>query len=798
MKKRFSLLAALLLSIALTIPAIASDAPKVEDGYGMINGGDSDASVGYKSYPQVVEEYFNKNKVEFDIPTFTRPGWSSTKMGEIGRSTSQEDMEAFLEALPTTYMRMRYVAEFSTYDNQNSPPGAGVPQKTFKSPLLVFSNPPVFDPEDVKALNKPVVWIEGSIHGAENAGTEAMLVLAQKLADGDLTKLLDKVTVIIWPRYNLDGVWKYQRGTDTVKPRRWVIADKTTGEVKEFDWANDNSGLDQNRDNTGFESPITRQLHRMLTAYEPHFIGDAHQMGDGVRNGPKYRFDIATLFTGNPNTPEELNVLAHDGPQSLENLVKTALRDNGLEWWFYIGSYTTKTGTNENYWNGTEFVKNDNYVTELTDIQEGNPEEGITDTAGRLKGAFGFLSETRTPFGASTGGTINFERRIQANVITYETIIKAFADDELGPKLKKAVEDARHTMATDRKDLIVRLMNGAPKDVTQEIPGEKGVPILNIVKDENGDPKVEEGYLPASVSRSRYVTYDPNVEFSKVTRPYAYIAMVDEDVAERLSYTGVRIERLAKDTEVEVEAYTVAGFGPNYNFKDREGFEILVSQLETGITKVTKTTKKMTFPKDTFIFYMDQYNSVHAALAVEPMSGRNFGNYWYNRIGDSKKGFIPVAEGEDYPVYRYMKPEKLETYTVANTTPNIEGTFVENPVMLTDEDVSAYTAGITGELITMSAFTVNDPSKEFTAYLPKTTADGTWYAWNWDEGAAVALTEGTDGAVTITPEFIDSEEGIVLFKMGAPARTGGGGGCSVGFGALALLAFAPFVIKRKK
>ena len=43
-----------------------------------------------------------------------------------------------------------------------------------------------------------------------------------------------------------------------------------------------------------------------------------------------------------------------------------------------------------------------------------------------------------------------------------------------------------------------------------------------------------------------------------------------------------------------------------------------------------------------------------------------------------------------------------------------------------------------------------------------------------------------------------AEEGIVLFKMGAPARTGGGGGCSVGFGALALLAFAPFVIKRKK
>ena len=140
-------------------------------------------------------------------------------MGGLGRATSQEDMEEFLESLPTQYMRMRYVGEFTSCDN------AGNPLKTFKSPLLVFSNPAVFEPEDVKALGKPILWIEGSIHGNEIAGTEAMLVLAQRLADGDLTPLLDKVTVIIWPRYNLDGVWKYQRGTDTVRPRRIVVGD---------------------------------------------------------------------------------------------------------------------------------------------------------------------------------------------------------------------------------------------------------------------------------------------------------------------------------------------------------------------------------------------------------------------------------------------------------------------------------------------------------------------------------------------------------------------------------------------
>lgn len=791
-RKHFKIFIAVLIAIAIAIPAaIASDSPAIE--YGTYNGGSTDVNEGYKKYPKVIMDYFNENKAEFDIPTFTKPGWNSTEMGGLGRATSQEDMEEFLESLPTQYMRMRYVAEFTTYDN------SGNALKTFKSPLLVFSNPAVFEPEDVKALGKPILWIEGSIHGGEIAGTDAMLVLAQRLANGDLTPLLDKVTVIIWPRYNVDGVWKYQRGTDTVMPRRIVI-DRTDPynqeKWRERDPSENTSGLDQNRDNTGFESPITRQLHRMLNAYEPHFIGDAHQMGDKVTKGLYYDFDIATLFTGNPNVSDELNVLAHDGPQSLEALAKNALRDAGLEWWFYIGSTTTDKGT-ATYWDPAQgkFVTSDNYPIAYSDIQEGNPEEGITDTAGRLRGAFGLLTETRTPSGCST---VNYERRIQANVIVYETMIKAFADDTLGPKLKKAVEDARHEMATSRKDLIVKVMNGEARDV-KEI-GEEGVPVLRLVEDpENpGQPKIQKEKFPAKASRSRYVTVDKNVPFSQVKRPYAYIMAVDEAVAERLSHTGVRIERLAKDTEVEVEAYTVTEFGPNYNFKGREGFEILVSQLETGITNVTCQTITKKFPKDTFIFYMDHYPSVHAAIAVEPMSGRSFGNYWYNRVGESKEGFIPVALNEEYPVYRYMKPEKLETYTYANTTPNAEGTFVEGPVMLTDEDIAMFTDGIAGELITMSAFTVNDPSKEFTAYLPKTTADGTWYAWNWDEGAAVALTEGTDGAVTITPEFIDSEEGIVLFKMGAPVRTGGGGGCSVGFGALALLAFVPFVIKRKK
>lgn len=788
MKKKIGFLVTVFLVIFVIYPAIASNYPAIE--FGIYNGGSSDPKEGYKNYPKVVYDYFNQNKVNYDIPTFTTLGYSSTEMGKIGKATSQEQMEAFLEALPKKYMTMRYVSEFPTFDNINSPPGSGMPLRTFKSPLLVFSNPPVFDPQDVKALNRPILWLEGAIHGNEIAGTEAMLVLAKELADGKLTDLLGKVTVIIWPRYNVDGVWKHQRGTDSVKPRRY----KANG--SEFDWANDSGGLDQNRDNTGFESPITRLMHRMVNAYEPHLIADAHQMGDKVTTGTMFKFDITTLFTGNPNTPEQLNVLAHDGDKSLENLVKTALREEGLDWWFYIGSATTAKGPSPfEYWDGTKFTSSDKYPIAYTDIQEGNPEEGITDTAGRLKGAFGLLTETRTPAGNTRGGTLNYERRIQANVITYETLIKAFADAELGPQLKKAVDDARHTMATDRKDLIVTLMNSDPVSVDIEIPGEKGIPVLRVIRDPNGgsEPIVSEDHFPARVSRSRYVKEDPNIPFSKVKRPYAYIVSADATVAARIAHTGVRIERLTRETTVEVEAYKVTGFGKNINFKGRNGFEITVSQLETGITDVSSETKTLTFPKDTFVFYMDQWASVHAALTVEPMSRRNFGNYWHNRIGESKEGFLPVALGEDYPAYRYMKPEKLETYTVYNTTPLVTGTFIEFSTILSDKDVETYTASVGGELITTAAFSVNNPQKPFGAYLPKTVADGIWYAWDWEKQKAVVLNADTSGYTPVALEFIHPDNGVVLFKK-ATAGSSSSGGCSAGWGSLILLGMIPAIV----
>ena len=792
--KRYILLALALLVFASS--AYAAGVPS--NPYGGSNG---TVNLG----TQVILDYFKQPAhgfKEYDIPTFTRPGWSSVEGGEIGRATSHEDLIAYLSALPRTNMQMRFVSEIFTYVTDNDTPAdLGMPIRSFKYPLCVFTKEGVFDPADVKALGRPIVHIEGSIHGGEISATESMLAIAKRLATpgADLNALLDKVSVVMVPRYNVDGVYKRQRGTDSIQP--WHYGTNVNNAINQTGTPSRLSGVDQNRDNTGFESPIVRLIHVIWNAYEPHFIYDGHEMGATTGTATWNHFGIGTLFTSNPNTPEELDILAHDGitikavandpstwdtADSLEHLVKRALRERGLEWWYYLGTGYggNKTGPNPfEYHSGTAWVAvgaTANYTLANNGNQEGNPEEGITDAAGRIKGAFGFLGEA-----TSFNSTLNYNRRIHAHETVLETIIKAFADPVRGPILKKAVDDARKAMAegtsvrTDVRpqDLVVALQNGDPISVDQVILGEKGIPVLRLVRNPNDPtdpiPVVSTDYLPARVSRSRHVIALPEADrpFSTVLRPTAYIVSCDNDTAARITYTGVRIERLAEPVTVPVEYYTVTGFGSNVNF--RGAYNVTVSQLSTGIASADKGTRTMTFPKDTYVIFMDQYNSVHASLTVEPSGGRNFGNYWFNRAAHSKKGFLPVALGEDYPAYRYMgDAAALKTYFAGDISmiPFVTDTHIEWPLMLTQEQKAGYVNKVLGaktELVDFSSFTVNHFAGEFRVYLKKTHKPGDWYAWNWATGEGQAIFPANDGFAALNADNIGSNNEVILICVGS-------------------------------
>ncbi|MCL1875552.1 MAG: hypothetical protein FWF87_04770 [Synergistaceae bacterium] len=817
-KKRYLLMAMLILFFASS--AFAGGGAPANPYRGTNN-------VSETTLPSAIEQYYWDNlpqaAKDYDMPTFTRPGWSSSVRGSsvYGRMTAHEDMIEYLEALPKENMQMRFVAEILTYNTSASTPeNLGMPVRSFPYPLCVFTREGVFGPEEVKALGKPVLLFEGSIHGNESAAMEGMMHLAKRLADPThvetLNPLLDKVSVVIIPRYNVDGNWKNIRESDTLQA--WHYTSTAAADAKSNSFSRIN-GLDLNRDQTGFESPITRLVNQIWNAYEPYLIGDGHQQGISTGTSA-WNNGIAILFTSNPNTPEELDVLAYDGitaksdyndsstwanVDSLEWIAKRAARAEGRDTMPYVGtgSNVSRATTQPNpyeFYTGSTWSNPANYTLVRNSFQEGNPEEGITDTAGRLMGGFGVLCEISSPGQGQIG--VAYHNRIRSYETFCASMIEAFADPVRGPILKAGVDNARKAMAegtsvrpgltTHEGDFVISIKNTNPQHLSHEygVPGE-GIPTLRLVRNPEltaGDPGwntpvVRKDFIESWIHRSRYVSAQDYrnsahtaLDYSVVKRPTAYIlhgpdAEAIVKAAERVAYTGVKIERLAEAVTIPVEFYTVTGFGQSFQYFRGSEFPTGVPQLSVGITGASKGEKVVEFPKDSVVIYTNQYKSPHAALTLEPAGARNFGNYWYSRAFSKKDGFLPVALNQDFPVYRFMgDASELNTYFAGDVKmlPFVSGTHIEFPLLLTQEEKAEFTDSIArGPLLAFSSFKVNMLAEDFEAYLKKTQRPGAWYAWNWAEGRAEVITAGENEYAKLTVDNIGPDNKVILFKAQA-------------------------------
>jgi Synergist-CTERM protein sorting domain-containing protein len=211
--------------------------------------------------------------------------------------------------------------------------------------------------------------------------------------------------------------------------------------------------------------------------------------------------------------------------------------------------------------------------------------------------------------------------------------------------------------------------------------------------------------------------------------------------------------------------------------------------LSVAIGSVTKGEKPMTFPKDTFVVYMDQYNSPHAALTMEPAGARNFGNYWYSRAFSKKNGFFPVALNQDFPAYRFMgDASELKTYFSGSIMkmPFVTGTHIEWPFLPTQDEIKGFTKDVlsTGmNLVDFTGIIVNQhvgslpPSNDattgeplfydynFKALLNKVPGAEEWYAWDWEEGEAVKIVADADGYAPLGEETIGPDYKVFLFAV---------------------------------
>jgi len=268
---------------------------------------------------------------------------------------------------------------------------AGYSQERRVLPALFFTNAGRFAPAELQRLDRPVVLLVGQLHGNEPAGGEAMLALAQALAEGELKPLLDRISVVIVPRGNPDGAHYFWRATANC--------------------------TDVNRDHLKVDLPETMALRRLTQALRPDIFVDAHEFSVATRWLEKFdavqSYDFLMAYATHPNVEAGLTAMAERVFSG--NIARDVGAAGYSHFWYYTTSYNLK----------------DKRVT------GGGTAPDIGRNYAGLGNALSLLVETR---GVGIGRD-SYARRVHTHYVVLASILRTAA--EHGAEVRTATRAAR-------------------------------------------------------------------------------------------------------------------------------------------------------------------------------------------------------------------------------------------------------------------------------------------------------------------------------------------------------------------
>jgi len=148
--------------------------------------------------------------------------------------------------------------------------------------MVVASATGAATPDQLQGLDKPILLAQAGIHSGEIDGKDAGLMLLRDLAMGDLSPLLDQVSLLFIPILNVDGHERVsplsrvnQRGPD------------------EMGWRTNARNLNLNRDYVKLDTPEIRAVVQILDRWQPDLYLDLH-----VTDGVEKQSDITWGFNG--------------------------------------------------------------------------------------------------------------------------------------------------------------------------------------------------------------------------------------------------------------------------------------------------------------------------------------------------------------------------------------------------------------------------------------------------------------------------------------------------------------------
>lgn len=523
--------------------------------------------------------------------------------------------------------------------------------------FALFSKEGVRTAEEAIALERPIIFYQCQVHGNEYSASEGALENALRLVTKDLD-VLDKVTILMCPRVNVDGA----------KAATRIPANSYD---KDF-----------NRDNLTFDNAESRVIHSEFIKFHPHFFIDAHEFtgngqytiqmrqDDGTMRPVQhmYAYDFMLSSGKNFNIPKAIRDLANQTivPEVVEKLSKLG----GYRMIEY-GEQNSITGAGpvdpESMKGLQEYQKDelgeyvidrngDKILQPSTEPSEENlalsgikgdyfrelmPNSRHSYDAQGLTIAVNFLVEIR---GLGIGKE-NWDRRVKTHADVCAEMIKwAAANDRLlldtvnGTRAEaiasgaiyspetKVVLDVRQDYSEIRDFIAINLEDFSLTSLPVAFWNTQKATITN------SRPEPTAYILPKGMD---------------FTIPYnGYKTSTDKIAWDMQLYDGAEVFELAPGSTLAVEQYEVRSRALADEPTNFEGYPRFYVKLDT------KTAQK-SFEKGAYVFPMDQLANVLIKVSLEPdLDGSLF---MFNKFGTDWQ------PGDILPIYRYITDNPRES-----------------------------------------------------------------------------------------------------------------------------------------
>ena len=503
------------------------------------------------------------------------------------------DVRRVLDQLAAQQGRLVFLTSFGTSEEGRA------------LPLAVLGSPAPHDAASARATRKPRILLLANIHAGEVEGKEAALILARRLAGGDLRGLLDRVTVLVAPIYNADG---NERISVDHRPAQFgPIGGVGTRETAR--------GLDLNRDFIKLEAVESQGLASLLDTWDPHVVIDLH-----TTNGSYHGYHLTYASTLAVNADARLV----QATRSLLTTVRQVLGDRGWRSYSY-----------------GNFVAEGALDRELTRPETGAPAWRTFDARPRfvtngigLRNRIAILSEAYS--------YLSFERRVRVTEVFAETVLALVARRAAMVTALTADLDRATTRAGELGTLgalgtrgrltpldgAVRILVG---DVETKPHPTTGKP-MTVMKENVARPLLMQDY-------AGFAPIDP------VQTPRAYLIPTDGTravlvgrLSALLARHGVVTERLASPIAVEVEAVTAGAI--------TRSERVFQGHREVKLADVTRARRLLQAPAGSLRVSMGQRLARLIFHLLEPTS--DDGVITWNLVDDWLK------DGEEIPIYRVM------------------------------------------------------------------------------------------------------------------------------------------------